>query len=217
MDYQKHYDLLIERAKTRIIDGYVEKHHIIPKCMGGSDNSDNLVILTPEEHYVAHQLLVKIYPSVKELTFAVKMMTIGNDNKHQRSNKLYGWLRKKFVIDISTKLKGRKMTDEQRQKMSEAKKGKTWSDAKRKSDESKPPITQETRDKLSKALKGRPKTEEHKQKCREAMTGRYTAPSGPRDLEIVKKIAASNTGKKRTLEQRERMSIAAKNRKKSND
>ena len=63
MNYEKHYNLLIERAKTRVIKGYTEKHHIIPKCMGGTDDASNISILTPEEHYIAHLLLVKMYPS----------------------------------------------------------------------------------------------------------------------------------------------------------
>ena len=48
MNYHNHYYTLIERAKSRILEGYVEKHHIIPKCMGGLDELSNLVALTPE-------------------------------------------------------------------------------------------------------------------------------------------------------------------------
>ena len=39
MNYQKIYDTLINRAKDRIYAGYTEKHHIIPRCMGGNDES----------------------------------------------------------------------------------------------------------------------------------------------------------------------------------
>lgn len=67
--------------------------------MGGSNDSSNLVKLTPEEHYIAHQLLVKIYNSPK-LVYAAMMMLPTNKFHHNgsgRNNKLYGWLRKKFV------------------------------------------------------------------------------------------------------------------------
>lgn len=94
MDYQKHYNLLVKKAQERILEGYVEKHHILPKCLGGGDELSNLVALTPEEHFVAHQLLVKIYPNEPKLLFAVHMMCNGND-KIRRNNKMYGWLRKK--------------------------------------------------------------------------------------------------------------------------
>ncbi len=48
MDYQKIYTNLVNRAIIRT--GYVEKHHILPKCLGGNDQVDNLVDLYPEEH-----------------------------------------------------------------------------------------------------------------------------------------------------------------------
>ena len=92
MNYQLHYNKLIDRAKHRVLEGYSEKHHIVPKCMGGSDEQNNLVSLTPEEHYVAHQLLIKIFPNNSKLINAAIMMISGRP-----SNKLYGWLRKKFA------------------------------------------------------------------------------------------------------------------------
>ena len=61
--YFNWYESIIERAKDREIEGYKERHHIIPKCMGGDDSKGNLVCLTPEEHYVCHQILIKMYPS----------------------------------------------------------------------------------------------------------------------------------------------------------
>lgn len=61
MNYYSHYTLLIERAKIRTLDCYKESHHIIPKCLGGSDNPANLVDLTAREHYIAHILLAKIH------------------------------------------------------------------------------------------------------------------------------------------------------------
>ena len=74
MNYQAHYDRLIHRARNRVLEGYVERHHVLPKCMGGSDATDNLVQLTAAEHFVAHQLLCKLHPGVKGLAFAVVAM-----------------------------------------------------------------------------------------------------------------------------------------------
>jgi hypothetical protein len=90
MNYKKIYDSLIERGKNRILVEYGEKHHIVPRCLGGTDDKTNLVKLTPEEHYVAHQLLVKIYPNNHLLVKAVSMMIPNRPN-----NKMYGWIRKK--------------------------------------------------------------------------------------------------------------------------
>ncbi len=102
MDYIKHYMLLIEKATNRQLNEYVEEHHVVPKCIGGKDEEDNIVKLTPEEHYVAHQLLVKMYPNNDELVFAAAMMVA-----NRPGNKLYGWLRRKRNV-LMKKLSGGK-------------------------------------------------------------------------------------------------------------
>jgi hypothetical protein len=97
MDYFKHYNLLVNRAKNRILESYIETHHVVPVCMGGSNSPNNLVDLTPEEHYVAHQLLVKMYPKNLKLLHAANMMTVSS-KKQNRNNKRYGWLKKKIIL-----------------------------------------------------------------------------------------------------------------------
>jgi len=103
MDYKQIYNDLIFRAQHRSLESYTETHHIIPKCMGGLDISVNLAKLTPEEHYVAHQLLVKIYPGDYKLAKAAMMMVA-----NRPSNKVYGWLRKKHAIAMSELQTGNK-------------------------------------------------------------------------------------------------------------
>jgi hypothetical protein len=115
MNYQKHYDLLIEKAKNRTITGYVERHHIIPKCIGGTNKKENLVNLTPEEHYIAHLLLAKIYSKIPPIINAAVMMA-------SRNNKYYGWLMAKYAKITSDRFKGVSKSAEQRQKQSDAKK-----------------------------------------------------------------------------------------------
>lgn len=100
MNYQKHYNLLIERARNRILEGYQEKHHIVPRCMGGTNDPENIVALTAEEHYVAHQLLVKMYPNNHGLAYSlIRMSAIDPKSLFVvgRSNKTYGWVRRKFA------------------------------------------------------------------------------------------------------------------------
>jgi len=94
MNYKKHYNILIERSKGRDLQGYTEKHHIIPKCLGGSDDLSNIAVLTPEEHFLAHQLLVKIYPNSPPLVNAAIIMTTHHTNIRS-NNKLFGWLRRR--------------------------------------------------------------------------------------------------------------------------
>lgn len=56
-------------------DAYMERHHIIPKCLGGTDDVDNLINLSLEEHYEAHKLLALENPEVNGLTYAWHMMS----------------------------------------------------------------------------------------------------------------------------------------------
>jgi len=107
MDYQKHYDNLINRAKQRPVVLYTERHHIVPRCMGGTNSKENLVDLTPEEHFVAHQLLVKLFPNNQKLIYAAAMMTRGH-NGRRANNKLFGWIRKQFAETHSKAMKGQK-------------------------------------------------------------------------------------------------------------
>ena len=60
--------------------------------MGGSDGDDNLVDLTASEHYIAHQILVKLYPDNKKLIIAVKCMCISKKGQI-RNNKMYEWIK----------------------------------------------------------------------------------------------------------------------------
>lgn len=58
--YTNWYFNIIETAKNRSIDGYVEKHHILPKSLGGGDNINNIVRLTGREHFIVHLLLIRM-------------------------------------------------------------------------------------------------------------------------------------------------------------
>lgn len=112
MDYKKIYDQLINRAKNRSLEGYSESHHIVPLCMGGSNDIDNICSLTPEEHYLAHILLVKIYPDNNGLVYAAWNMQFHNTNQRM-NNKLHGWLKRKHSEVASEKF--RKMWAERRE------------------------------------------------------------------------------------------------------
>lgn len=105
MNYERIYENLIQRARTRVPpEGYIERHHVVPKCLGGLDDDSNLVALTPEEHYVAHQLLVKMYPKERGLIYAANSMA---SNHSGRKNKRYGWLKRKYAKQRSIDSKGK--------------------------------------------------------------------------------------------------------------
>jgi hypothetical protein len=64
--YQIKYDKFIENRKNRILNGYTETHHIIPKCLKGSDEKFNLIELTPREHFSRIYCSQKFTPTTKK-------------------------------------------------------------------------------------------------------------------------------------------------------
>ncbi len=64
MDYSRIYDQFItdRRGKESIAQqAYFERHHILPRSLGGGDDEQNLIDLTPEDHFFAHLLLARIH------------------------------------------------------------------------------------------------------------------------------------------------------------
>jgi len=209
MNYQKIYENLT--AKDMIAD-YTEKHHIIPRCMGGSNDHRNLVRLTPEAHYVAHQLLVKIYPDNALLIYAANMMTCGRN-----TNKSYSWIRRKHAVSmrdanlgktLSIKIRAKMkaaMTPERRKRLSDSKKGK-GNPMYRKTH------TAETRAKISAAKKGKlnpmygiPCTAETRAKISASQCAAMT-------LERRKRISDSKKGHTVSYETRAKISTSMKGR-----
>lgn len=97
--YTKTYFCLIEKAKNQSLEGYFEKHHIIPKCLGGKDTEDNLIKFTARQHFVAHLLLTKMIEGqnkYKMYNAFSKMLCIGKDNKgrYLPSSKFYEYSKK---------------------------------------------------------------------------------------------------------------------------
>ncbi|ALP47430.1 mob-like homing endonuclease [Vibrio phage phi-ST2] len=86
--YTKWYISLIENRIQNTPDGYSEKHHILPKCAGGSDESHNLVRLTAREHYIAHLLLAKMFNGnlKHRLKFALTAFNMSNGSQQREFN-----------------------------------------------------------------------------------------------------------------------------------
>lgn len=70
------YNELIMNALDRVLNDNIlsEKHHIIPKCLGGSNKPYNLVKLTYREHTLAHVLLSHIYPTNPKIWIAASLL-----------------------------------------------------------------------------------------------------------------------------------------------
>jgi hypothetical protein len=164
--YTTWYNNIISNASNRIITGYTETHHIIPKCFGGTNDTINLVILTAKEHFICHLLLTKMvtgrqkYQMVHAARFLCKHPA---HTEYKISSRSYEYLRKESAIAQQNKI----ITDEFRQKMSNIRIGKPLSDEHRKKigDIHRGKVdSDDTRKKKSRSATGRRHTEESKLK-----------------------------------------------------
>ena len=97
MNYQLIYDNIMTRSinelRYKSTTQYFERHHIMPKCMGGTNNKSNLVLLTAREHFIAHWLLIRMYSDNRKLAHAFWAMCNlkGNslDNRIVPSSRIY--------------------------------------------------------------------------------------------------------------------------------
>jgi hypothetical protein len=167
MDYQRIYNQIIERSKIRKLDSYIETHHILPKCLGGSNDKSNLVELTAREHFLCHMLLCEIYPKENKLKHALFLMAIGKQKIKEKTYVIGSRVYERLKIEYSKMLTGRKQTQETKDKKSKSM-SKVWSN-KTKEEMSEigkkrwetrrinntTQITQEHADKISQSLKGR--------------------------------------------------------------
>ena len=85
MTYKEFIDDIINiRGYDGICGIYHEYHHIIPRCLGGTDDKSNLVSLTSKEHFIAHKLLVEENPNNISLMGALVMVTFMRSNNQER-------------------------------------------------------------------------------------------------------------------------------------
>jgi len=152
--YEHCYFNIVNRALSRPkLTSYTEKHHIIPKCLGGTNSKDNIVLLTAREHFICHRLLTKMVdePNAKiKMHNAAFQMTIssGNQNRYKITSRTYNILKENKSSAMKGNLYGqRKMSEETKLKISQAKKGISVNKGKT--------VSEEQRRKLSIALKGK--------------------------------------------------------------
>lgn len=89
--YTKIYFRLMSTRKTQSTESPVyDRHHILPRSLGGSNNSSNLVLLTPREHYVAHRLLTKMcrVGSLENRSMHCAMVRFLGKNKQRYKNRI---------------------------------------------------------------------------------------------------------------------------------
>lgn len=122
MNYALAYEQLVQKAKDRtVVPSAIERHHILPKSMGGNNAKENIVFLTPREHYIAHHLLWKIHKNISMRRAFWCMMVIKNNNrKYKVNSKTYEILRVAQANEMRVLRAGVKDSDETRAKKSKS-------------------------------------------------------------------------------------------------
>lgn len=106
------YYKIIDRANNRTLSPeiYKERHHIIPKSLGGNDDSNNLVYLTGREHLICHLLLVRMTTNkykASMIAAAWSMANLENDNQNRKklNSRQYEALRDQFSKTHSKRMR----------------------------------------------------------------------------------------------------------------
>jgi hypothetical protein len=110
--YEKWYNQITARGQSRVTDQRTESHHIIPKCLGGSDDASNLTNVTLREHFICHWLLTKIHQGKHrhQLLKALWMMRAENQNQKRYNTKItsrvYATLKEEYSMLQSQRVAG---------------------------------------------------------------------------------------------------------------
>jgi hypothetical protein len=84
--YTNWYYNIITNAQARTLpkEIYIERHHIIPKSLGGDNSINNLVKLTAREHFICHWLLYKMVSNTNKSKMANAWFRMCQKNKFQK-------------------------------------------------------------------------------------------------------------------------------------
>jgi len=211
---QWYYDIVVHAINRGVINGYSEKHHIIPRSIGGRDDTNNLVRLTAREHYIVHMLLVRMTEKLhyhKMINAAWYLSHTTKDSNLKINARLFESLKVEIIRIQRERQTGRKLSDETRAKQSLAHKGKVKSPehlAKLAASQTGKKLSAEAIAKRTATRRARGNyahTEEHKNKLR----GRKQSP------ELIAKRIAPLIGRKMSAESNEKRRLAMTGKKKS--
>lgn len=86
LTYEEFINNILEtRGRFACGEEYHERHHIIPRCIDGGDEEENLIDLFAREHFEAHRLLALENPDNDKLAYAWWMMANVKDKNQNRT------------------------------------------------------------------------------------------------------------------------------------
>jgi hypothetical protein len=180
----------------------IHKHHIIPRHIGGSDDPENLIELSTEEHAEAHRTLYEEHGRWQDKAAWQGLLgLIGHDDilremnaaRRGKNHPFYGQPRSEATKQkISEALQGHKVSDNTRKIWQQQRTGRV--------------VSEDTKQKIRAGNKGKIRSEEYKQKLRV-----------PKSDEHKKKIQASNKGKARSEEIKQKNRLARLGKKDSDE
>jgi hypothetical protein len=97
--YTSCYYNIINKSKSRNLTKNYEKHHIIPKSLGGSNDISNLVKLTHREHYIVHWLLIKMTQNEQKQKMIYAFWRMNNKQNSYHNSRAYKISRELFQIN----------------------------------------------------------------------------------------------------------------------
>ena len=94
LTYEEFINNILEtRGRFACGEEYHERHHIVPRCMDGTDDEENLIDLFAREHFEAHRLLALENPDEEGLIYAWWCMSVitnrGNIEEYQLTAEEY--------------------------------------------------------------------------------------------------------------------------------
>lgn len=182
LTYEEFINNILEtRGRFACGEEYHERHHIVPRCMDGGDEDDNLIDLFAREHFEAHRLLALENLDNDKLAHAWTMMAFVKDKNQERyelTPEEYQEARIKQSELTSRRTKALWSDDEYRKRVSETHKREN--------------LSEETLTKLAEASRGRKHTEEEKRKIGDVHKGKFVSEETRQKLSISSKKTWAN-------------------------
>lgn len=182
--YTRWYYAIVEKRRVDESHEQSEVHHIIPRSLGGTDDSNNLVRLTYHDHAWCHWLLTKMTNGndLAKMRYAFNMMNVGGEHMGRvldsKIVRAYAKNREELIKLHSEFMKGREPWNKGKKLEGEQYKGGRKNKGKKRTEEQKAAI--------GKSQLGRKQSEETSEKKRQAMLGFKRGPMSEEHKDKIK-------------------------------